>query len=457
MFNIIQLQDRLKGMPDSALQTAASMPGEHQFLAVAELAERQRIRGAYANQAQQAQPTVAQRIMGGNPVAPVESPRADIGGLAAASNRGEMQPALGMYSGGAVPSAYYMADGGTPPAAPTGYGSGLPKELDTRTVRAQRLQPQEVEQMQLPQDNLFNMITGLGAYKDSGGYAGPMRAQFADSQQAYEQSVKDNLQENPYVAMIAAQEQDRARNAEMAKRDKWLALAQAGIGMASGSSPNFLTNVAAGGQAGLAALRQGMTEAEKRQAALQQRGDLLQAAGSTIQGNNAAAMRGVAQQGFLGETSMGRDIFTQGMGGQREEFTREHQSNENALQRGFEGTQKAADRAAQTAMNNARIAGDREMATLRDNAALARDRAERERLVLNYNAGAQERALAAMEAGLLTKADVDRRVVQDKIQAYQAANLPVPRSLILQAQSLAPAPSGQTPQNGVPRGPTQQQ
>lgn len=158
--NLIQLQDRMKGLPDTALQTAANMPGEHQFLAMAELAERQRIRSAYANQAQQAQPTVAQRIMGGNPVAPVESPRADIGGLAAASNRGDMQPALKMAQGGAVPSPYYMAQGGEPPPAETIIVNGkvVPK-------------PPPPAQQELPGNLWGDQVAGTGVYSDSRGQA----------------------------------------------------------------------------------------------------------------------------------------------------------------------------------------------------------------------------------------------------------------------------------------------
>jgi hypothetical protein len=284
-----------------------------------------------------------------------------------------------------------------------------------------------------------------------------MRDQYDERMDMYKHGVEQNLQANPYAAMIAAQEQDRTRNAEMAKRDNWLALAQAGLGMAAGNSSDFLTNVAAGGQQGLAALRQGMTEAEKRQAALQQRGDLLQAAGSTIEGNNAAAMRGLAAAGFTSGTAMDRDIYTQAGGALREELTREANIAEAARERVFRGGENARDRAAQAAMNNARIAGEKALAKLREDAAKADDLSQRERLVLNYNSAAQERALAALEARLITPADFDRRVIQDKIQAYQAANLPVPRSLILQAQSLTPPPSGQTPQGGVPRGPTQEQ
>lgn len=346
MLNVIQLQDRLKGLPDSALQTAATMPGEHQIFAMAELSERQRIRAAYQNNQAQSQGTVADRLTAGGQIPEIRNSRPDMGGLAAASNRGDMQPALGMYSGGAVPSPYYMAAAGPVPSA----GEKV-------LVTADALKPPEVKQQKLPADNLFAMITGTGAYKDSGGYFAPMREQFADSLLAYEQGVKDNLQENPYIQMLAAQEQDRMRNEQLAKRDKWLALAQAGLGMASGNSPNFLANVAAGGQAGLAALRQGMTEAEKRQAALQQRTDLLQSASTTIQGNNASALRNVAQQGFAGETAMGRDIFGQGMGAQREEFTREHQSSESALERGFRGAQNAADRASRITLARISEAG----------------------------------------------------------------------------------------------------
>jgi hypothetical protein len=188
------------------------------------------------------------------------------------------------------------------------------------------------------------MMAGLGAFRNSGGYFAPMRDQYDERMDMYKQGVEQNLQANPYAAMIAAQEQDRTRNAEMSKRDNWLALAQAGLGMAAGNSSDFLTNVAAGGQQGLAALRQGMTEAEKRQAALQQRGDLLQAAGSTIEGNNAAAMRALAAAGFTSGTAMDRDIYTQAGGALREELTREANIAEAARERVFRGNESAAER-----------------------------------------------------------------------------------------------------------------
>jgi len=219
MMNLLQLQDRMKGMPDTALQTAANMPGEHQFLAMAELAERQRIRGAYANQAQQAQPTVAERIMGGNPVAPVESPRADIGGLAAASNRGDMQPALKMAQGGAVPSTYYMADGGKVP--------------ERVIVTAQQGQDQ------LDPYNRYNQVSGSGPYET--GLIDAFRGNIGSLVDQFMLKSKEAAPPDRVSALLAAQEQDRARNAEMEKRDKWLALAQAGLGMAAGNSPNFLT------------------------------------------------------------------------------------------------------------------------------------------------------------------------------------------------------------------------
>lgn len=287
--NLIQLQDRMKGLPDTALQTAANMPGEHQFLAVAELAERQRIRSAYANQAQQAQPTVAQRIMGGNPVAPVESPRADIGGLAAASNRGDMQPALKMAQGGAVPSPYYMNKGGpTPPA--TGYGSGLPKEPDLRIVTAQQGEDQ------LDPYNRYNQVFGAGPYET--GLLDTARGNIGSLVDDLTRKTQEAMPPDRVAAMLAAQEQDRARNAEMEKRDKWLALAQAGLGMAAGNSPDFLTNVVGGAQAGLGALRQGMTEAEKRQAAVQARADALEKARMDQEARNAQAMQQVYGRGF---------------------------------------------------------------------------------------------------------------------------------------------------------------
>ena len=274
--NILQLQDRMKGLPDTALQTAASMPGEHQFLAVAELAERQRIRGAYANQAQQAQPTVAQRIMGGNPVAPVESPRADIGGLAAASNRGEMQPALGMYSGGAVPSAYYMQTGGK-----------VPEKI---VVTGQQ------GETQVDPYNQYNRVFGAGPYET--GLIDPARGNVGSLVDDLMLKTKEAAPPDRVAALLAAQDQDRARNAEMEKRDKWLALAQAGLGMAAGNSSDFLTNVVGGAQAGLGALRGSMTEAEKRQAGLQARSDALEKARMEQEARNAQAMQQVLGRGF---------------------------------------------------------------------------------------------------------------------------------------------------------------
>jgi len=276
MMNLLQLQDRMKGMPDTALQTAANMPGEHQFLAMAELAERQRIRGAYANQAQQAQPTVAERIMGGNPVAPVESPRADIGGLAAASNRGDMQPALKMAQGGAVPSTYYMADGGKVP--------------ERVIVTAQQGQDQ------LDPYNRYNQMFGSGPYDT--GLIDPARGNIGSLVDQLTRQTKEAAPPDRVSALLAAQEQDRARNAEMEKRDKWLALAQAGLGMAAGNSPNFLTNVVGGAQAGLGALRQGMTEAEKRQAGLQARSDMLEKARMEQEAQRAQADRAALGLGF---------------------------------------------------------------------------------------------------------------------------------------------------------------
>jgi hypothetical protein len=274
--NILQLQDRMKGLPDSALQAAATMPGGHQFLAMAELAERQRIRGAYANQAQQAQPTVAERIMGGNPVPPVESPRADIGGLAAASNRGDMQPALKMAQGGAVPSTYYMAEGGK-----------VPEQV---IVTAQQGQDQ------LDPYNRYNQMFGSGPYDT--GLIDPARGNIGSLVDQLTRQTKEAMPEDRVAAMLAAQDQDRARNAEMEKRDRWLALAQAGAAMAAGNSPDFLTNVAGGAQAGLASLRQGMTEAEKRQAAVQTRGDALEKARMDQEARNAQAMQQVYGSGF---------------------------------------------------------------------------------------------------------------------------------------------------------------
>jgi hypothetical protein len=91
--------------------------------------------------------------------------------------------------------------------------------------------------------------------------------------------------------MLAAQAQDRERNAQMENRDKWLALAQAGLGAAAGTSQDFLTNIVGGAQAGLGALRTGMAESERRNTAVQTRADALEQARMNQEAANAAAQR----------------------------------------------------------------------------------------------------------------------------------------------------------------------
>ncbi len=267
--NLIQMQDRLRGLPDSALNAAASQPGQFQFLAMAEMAERQKVRGAYAQHAQAAAPTVAQRIMGGNDVPEVQSPRMDIGGLAAASNRGDMQPAIGMATGGAVPRA---------------------PELVVVTGQ-QAVKPEPPPQLELPGDNALTRYLGTGQYDDSGGYVGPSRANLSSQLGEYLAKITGAAPVDRVAPMLAAQAQDRERNAQMENRDKWLALAQAGLGAAAGTSQDFLTNIVGGAQAGLGALRTGMTESERRNAAVQTRADALEQVRMTQEAANAAAQR----------------------------------------------------------------------------------------------------------------------------------------------------------------------
>ncbi len=295
--NLIQMQDRFRGLPDSALHTAASQPGQYQFLAMAEMAERQKIRGAHAAQAQEAQPTVAQRIMGGNDVPAVESPRMDIGGLAAASNRGDMQPAIGMYKGGLVP-ATGMAQGGEPPAAPevpAGFQrmpDGSVREIEKVEVLGQRGRaPEPSKQLAPAGDTIYDMLRGTGLFKDSGGMFGPSRANRASMLDEFGAKYEAATPADRIAPMLAAQVQDRERNTQMENRDRWLALAQAGLGAAAGTSQDFLTNIVGGAQAGLGALRAGMTESERRNAAVQARGDSLEQARMAQEAVNAAARR----------------------------------------------------------------------------------------------------------------------------------------------------------------------
>jgi hypothetical protein len=53
-----------------------------------------------------------------------------------------------------------------------------------------------------------------------------------------------------------------------AEQDKWLALAQMGMGIASGTSPYFATNVGEGGAAGIDALNSARSDARQREMAM---------------------------------------------------------------------------------------------------------------------------------------------------------------------------------------------
>lgn len=455
MLNIIQLQDRLKGLPDSALQAAATMPGEHQILAMAEMAERQRIRGAYANSQQQAQPTVMDRLTAGGEIPEVRNQRPDMGALAAASNQGAMQPAIGMAQGGAVYPSHMQAAG---PVEPLGQAG------EKITVTADMLKSPEVKQLQLDPYSDAAMIEGYGAYKDSGGLSGFARRNLADAQDAYMQSIRENMQANPYTAMLAAQEQDRARNEQLAKRDRWLALAQAGLGMAAGNSPNFLTNVAAGGQAGLAALRQGNTEAERRQAMLQQRTDMLQAAGSTIEGNNAQAMRAGFGNSFNAETQLGNTTLQGSLSAFANQKTREHQSDEASKERGFRAAEGAADRAARLKIAQINEAG----ATARANAQLE---AEKNRLTEARQetwARLYGSVIESVTNSFFKEGETPSPAAQAQAsRTYMARALPLARQYGIPAEFVAannpfalqqnPTGSEQSGKAAPPRGPTQPQ
>lgn len=293
--NLIQMQDHFRGMPDSALHTSASQPGQYQFLAMAEIAERQKIRGAHASQVQASQPTVAQRIMGGNDVPPVESPRMDIGGLAAASNRGDAQPAIGMYAGGKVPAAIGSVQANGVPSVPEGFQrmpDGTVRKIDNVEVVSPRtVKPEPPAQKEPDGDTIYDMLKGTGLFAESGGMFGQSRANRASMLDEFGAKYAAADSVDRITPMLAAQTQERQRNTQMENRDRWLALAQAGLGAAAGTSQDFLTNVVGGAQAGLGALRTGMTEAERRNAAVQTRGDALEQARMTQEAAGAAARR----------------------------------------------------------------------------------------------------------------------------------------------------------------------
>lgn len=229
--NLITMQDAIRGLPDSDLMVAANQPGMHQFLAFGEMAERKRVRESYEKAKAKAQPTVAERLS-----APMMAPQMQAaqtpGGLAAAAPQG--------YAHGGLVRKY--AEG------------GVVRHPDVTVIAPRPQVPVQeevaVEEPELPKPKLMDMSYMASLQAAAQPTIDEIGMTWADLQRRL---VEMRPADRTQAALDAVQEQ-ATRDAQRDQRDKWLALAAAGLGAASAKSPDFLTNLVQGGVSGLEAL-----------------------------------------------------------------------------------------------------------------------------------------------------------------------------------------------------------
>ena len=286
--NLFEAQNMLKRLTDTDLAAVAQQPSPMQFLAAAELSEREQMRAAYMKSAKQAgRQSVAERLTQG---AMNQSVAGNI-----AANAAPMAPGLAAAAA-PVPQGY--AEGGLI----RGYnGGGLiggdaapedPRKPPTRqpTVTVTGRRPDE---MQMPDYDA--MYARMGMTADDIG------AMFADADRRVRgnfAALPDRI--SPRLAQIEAQ---AARDAEALRRDKWLSLAQAGLAAAAGSSPNFLSNVAAGANVGLGSLGRAFEQGATRDTARTTRADALENARMQQEAEQVRAFNALVEGGTRAQTS----------------------------------------------------------------------------------------------------------------------------------------------------------
>ena len=301
MMNILDIQDKLKGLSQDQLSQEMQSPSGAvpQFLVLGELNRRQSMRQSMQQQGAGSQ-TVAQEILNGAGVPsegmsdmagsmapkssiaqntgiaslPQEAPPPEQGGIAALAPQ---QP-TGMYAGGPVtkmaggsgvvspdrnlgPNSLYRLFGGignflssdvnvdpqgnisisNPDDVPE-VSAVDPREANAMTATPTPITPPTKDPFAPPP----SPPSGSGGSGGSGGGGGKMSS--------YEQMLAD--------AMANAEKK--------AKQDKWLALAQAGMSLMSSTQPNFAGALGEAGTAGIAALQSARDTAEQNKLKLGQ-------------------------------------------------------------------------------------------------------------------------------------------------------------------------------------------
>lgn len=295
--NLIEMQDMLKRLSDSDLAVAAQTPGAPQFLAVAEMTERARMRQAYAKEAgKSANMTVAERLSQG-------ATNSSVAGNVAAANAAPQ----GMAA--AAPVQGY-AEGGLV----RGYANGGPVQRAAPvTVMGQR-------QEAVPLPTLDQYMAAQMPYLDGISTMATDAAQRIRAAQGPDRIA-------PRLEALAAQE---ARDQEALRRDKWMALAQAGLAAAAGQSPNFLSNVVTGANAGLGALSGAFDRGAARDTARTARSDTLENLRMQAEQTLAGQLATLYGRQFDAESAGTREAVGRAVTGQEGEFGRNAQAAINA-------------------------------------------------------------------------------------------------------------------------------
>lgn len=285
--NILDIQDKLKGLSESQLAQEMQMPSGSvpQFLVLGEMNRRQSMRQSMQQQGAGAQ-TVAQELLNGAGVPsegmsgmaramaprssiaqntgisalPQEAPPSDQGGIEALAPKG-------MYAGGPVVK---MATGAFVPRSLAMPQRSGPTPFDVFNMQEYFRSNPEADQTALPEETEDQTVAATLPVAASGSSG----ASASSPTSTYEQMLQD--------AMANAEKK--------AKQDKWLALAQAGMSLMSSTQPNLAGALGEAGAAGIEALKSARdtSEATRLQLAKEQ---------FAIDQNRAALARSAASAG----------------------------------------------------------------------------------------------------------------------------------------------------------------
>jgi hypothetical protein len=254
--NLLELQDQVGRLSDSDLTVVANKPGAHQIVAFAELAQRQRMRQAMSSMPQGGG-TIAQRLSQGAPLSTAQEPT----GTPQSAGVGAYVARQNFAAGGAVQATRNHFDEG-------GAVQTVPGVTNMGTVTVTGRKDPEAEPIPFtPMD--------MSVARNFMDFATP----YADDTESKWGRSKTELREmrpQDRVSPLLSAIQAAAQNDEQAlARDRWFALAQAGLAAAAGQSPDFLTNVAMGANTGLGALRGAYDSDTARRTARDKRTDEL--------------------------------------------------------------------------------------------------------------------------------------------------------------------------------------